>query len=199
MPSRTADPSARNRERTAWLLRRHSCAAMNENAAALRHGETRPRNRVGEIEIRNRGRERKRRIQRTLNADSFPDRRIRGRRFWKFSRFCELRRVGSDRNAQCLAIVVRQSLVQHFGKRTQDGPVLLCLAWWKGRAARALHAAFEIRVKSILFRVGGARKYDIGPMGAEVAMRPLIDDEGAPQITHVEFVGTEQIDEIDLV
>ena len=61
-----------------------------------------------------------------------------------------------------------------------------------------LRAAFGVDVDAVLLGIGGAGQDDIGAMCAAIAMAALIDDEGAAEPRHVDLVGAEQIDDVDL-
>src|SRR6185312_8475794 len=63
-------------------------------------------------------------------------------------------------------------------------------------ASGALHAPLEIDVEAFLLGVGRARENNIGAMRANIAMRTLIDDEGAAEFVHIELVRAEQPDEL---
>src|SRR5262249_26587203 len=61
-----------------------------------------------------------------------------------------------------------------------------------------LWPAFSVYVDRALLGVRGARKYDVGAVRAGIAMAALIDDEGLSEPLHVDLVGAEQIDDVEL-
>src|SRR6185295_10727699 len=99
---------------------------------------------------------------------------------------------------QSIEIVIGQSLTDDVGERAQDRPVFLGIARWKRCAAGPLDTALEIDVEAVFLRVGGPGQDHIGMMRSCIAMAALIDDEGAAEMADIEFVGAEQVDEIDL-
>src|SRR3954469_21790421 len=99
---------------------------------------------------------------------------------------------------QRFAAVVRQALTDDIGERAQDGPILLCLARREGGALGPLGAAFEIHIDAVLLGVGGAGQNNVGMVCTGIAMRALIDNKRIGEAVHIELVGAEQINEIDI-
>ena len=86
----------------------------------------------------------------------------------------------------------------NVGERTDNRPVLARIAGRKDAERGALGPAFDIHIGGAFLSVGRARQYDIGPVGAGIAVMALIDDEGVAEPVHVELVGAQQPDQADL-
>ncbi len=84
---------------------------------------------------------------------------------------------------------------EHLGKRAENGPILARVAGRKIGAIRQLHAAFRVDIGAGFFRVGSARQDDVGARRAAIAMRALIDHEGAR--FHRDLIGTEKEEHIE--
>ena len=98
-----------------------------------------------------------------------------------------------------IAIVIGQLVAaEHLKARAGSPNPPWRLPGGKGRALRPLHAALEIDVEPVLFRVGRAGQHDIGAVRASVAMGALINHKSLPEGVHVNLIGTQKIDEIDL-
>ena len=142
----------------AILWRRH------EFAAAFGHGLAGARDRIGEVVIGDRARQRRRADRAapaapiafqvaSVGARMQPAHRRRSRNAVHLSD--DGARNGGE-------IVIGQALAEHFGQRAQDRPVFLGLARREGGAAGALHPALEIDVEAVLLGIGGARQDHIG-------------------------------------
>ena len=96
--------------------------------------------------------------------------------------------------------LLQAEMLREFGQtsRALGNPDEARLAWREHGAGRHLRAAFGVHVDRVLLGIGGAGKDDIGAVGTAIAMAALIDDEGLAEPAHIDFVGAEQIDDIDL-
>ncbi len=110
----------------------------------------------------------------------------------------EMRRVGHDRAADAVDVVVRQAAPRNIGQRAQDRPVFLAFARRERGAGGELNPALAVHIEPGLFGVGGAGEHDVGAMRAGVAVRALIDDERAREPRHVDLIDAEQEDELDV-
>src|SRR5690606_4560776 len=100
--------------------------------------------------------------------------------------------------AQLIEAVIAEFLAEDFGERAEDAPIRLGIARREDREAPQLRAALGVHIGAVLFGIGGAGQDDIGTVGATVAMMALIDDEGLAQAIGVDFVGAEQIDDVEI-
>src|SRR6185369_3384797 len=91
-----------------------------------------------------------------------------------------------------------QGLAEDARERSDDLPVLARLTGRKNCARGHLRPTFGIHVNRTLLSVGGARKDDIGAVRTLLAMAALIDDEGVSEPLHIDLVGPEQIDDVEL-
>ena len=86
-------------------------------------------------------------------------------------------------------------MAERVGQRTQDCPVLTCIAGRECRPVCHLYAAFGVHINRGFFRIGGGRKNDIGTVGPVVAVGADVDNESAGR--DVEFIRTEQKQDIE--
>jgi len=82
-----------------------------------------------------------------------------------------------------------QGLTEDARESAQDRPILARVAGREIGPLGKLHAALGVDVKPGFFRIRGAGQDHVGAPGAAIAMRALIDHEGARR--DVDLVGTE--------
>src|SRR5262245_4790594 len=104
-----------------------------------------------------------------------------------------MRHIGDDRTAYAVDVVIRQAAARDIGKGAQDRPVFLGFARWEGGARSELRTPLAVHVETGLFGVGGAGEHDIGAMRTRIAMRALVDDEGAGEPRHVDLIDAEEV------
>ena len=101
-----------------------------------------------------------------------------------------------ERGAQGGQRIVGQLCAERVGERAQDRPVVARVARREHGALGKLRPPFGVDVDPGLFGIGGAGQDNVGAMGAAIAMRAEIDDEGAGR--HLDLVGAEIEQQVDL-
>ena len=94
--------------------------------------------------------------------------------------------------------VIRQLCTHRLGERAENLPVLARLAGWEHGEASQLHPAFGVDVGGVLLGVGGTRQDHVGARRPGVAVVALVDDEGVAEAGHVDLVGAEQVEGLDV-
>src|SRR5262249_6152085 len=83
------------------------------------------------------------------------------------------------------------------GDCSQNPPVLARLPGRKHGAMRKLYAALCVDVSTVFLGVDGSRQDHIGAPSAEVAMMALVNDKCGTEVAGIDFVGAEQIENLD--
>src|SRR5277367_6458415 len=132
------------------ILFRGAGEAVLRQGRSLGHDARGPRDRVGEVKVGNRRRERRR--AEFAGAADAGDHRAVGRR--DDIDLGEMGMRARERGAQLALRIERQLRADRLGKRAQDRPVFSGVAGREYRALCELWSAFQVDMSSRLFGIG---------------------------------------------